>query len=143
MRFLALAFLYLSTLPSASAAKCCNTPTIWTFHNTAKSPINLTCSLDSSSAAPAKPVTLATGVIASGSKYEHNWGPNWDNDGMGMIPGKWTCQNTESKNRAANSKAVTFSTDWGENVVVTWKDTEPTVAKADLPKEGTPTKAKN
>ena len=143
MKIIALVLFAAAHPTSAFAAKCCNTPTIWTIHNTSQSQVSLSCSLDSSSAAPAKPVTFSTDLIASGAKYEHNWGPNWDNDGMGMIPGKWTCQNIETKGRPANSTTVKFTTDWGENVVITWKDSEPTIAKADAAKAAPATKAKN
>lgn len=115
----------------AFAAKCCNTPTIWTFKNTAKSPVTLSCALDSSSANPPSPVTMKTPSIAAGGSYEHSWGANWDNDGMGMIPGKWTCQNIDPKKPASKTADVKFTTDWGENVVVTWKESELTVAKVD------------
>lgn len=128
---------------SHAAAKCCNTPTVWTFKNIAKLPVRLTCSLDSSPAAPVAPVTLSTDSIAPGGSFDHNWGPNWDNDGMGLIPGQWTCRNVETKGRLASSTTVKFSTDWGENVIVTWKDSEPTVAKAEAPKDVKLPKAKN
>ena len=143
MKFLALLSLVLSFASEAFAAKCCNSPTIWTFRNTGKSAVNLSCSLDSSSAKPESPVAISTGTIAAGGKYEHNWGPNWDNDGMGLIPGHWTCRNVESKGVDAASTIITFITDWGENVLVTWKDTQPTVAKVDPAKDTKPTKAKN
>lgn len=143
MKFFALSLLVLSVPSSAFAAKCCNSPTIWTFRNTEKSAVNLNCSLDSSSAKPESPLSVSIGPIAAGGTYEHNWGPNWDNDGMGLIPGHWTCRRVESKGVKAATATVTFITDWGENVVVTWKDSQPTVAKVDPIKDVKPTKTKN
>ena len=137
-----LAALTLSTSSiSFAAGKCCNTPTIWTFKNAAKLPVKLSCVLESSTANPIAPVTVATDTVAPGASFEHNWGPNWDNDGMGLIPGHWTCKNTEAK--GGNTASIKFDTDWGENVVVTWKDSEPTVAKAEAPKYIKLPKAKN
>lgn len=141
MKLLALFLGILTLSPAAFAAKCCNSPTIWTFRNMSKSAVNLSCSLDSSSAKPEAPVSLTTGVIAAGSNYEHSWGANWDNDGMGLIPGHWTCRNAATKGAA--SATVTFVTDWGENVAVTWKDSQPTVAKVDPVKDAKPAKTKN
>lgn len=126
----------------AFAGKCCHTPTIWTFKNTSKMPVSLACSLDSSSAAPADPVTMTTGPISAGASYEHSWGEAWNNDGMGLIPGHWSCRNIESKGRPADSLEVKFVTDWGENVLITWKDSVPSVAKIDVPTKPA-TKAKN
>ncbi|MCX6124099.1 MAG: hypothetical protein NTV34_05035 [Proteobacteria bacterium] len=125
------ALLLLST-PAISGA-CCNTPTVWTLKNASKSPISLSCKLISSTAAiSSQAVSIHSAEIAAGESFIHNWGADWYSDGMGMIPGTWSCQDARKPKDAGRApKLVKFSTDWGENVSVIWQDESLSIARAE------------
>ena len=128
MRLLGAAFLLLIS-SRLVAGTCCNTPTVWTIKNLDKTPVTLTCSLEKSAAWSGKPITLTTGVVAAGGTYKHTWDSGWYADGMGMIPGQWACRSTGADSKVASSP-LAFSTDWGENVTISWNNAKGTVARA-------------
>ena len=125
------ALLILST-PAISGA-CCNTPTVWTLKNASRDPVSLSCKLISSSAAiSSQAVSINSTEIAAGESFIHNWGSDWYSDGMGMIPGTWSCQDARKPKDASRApKLVKFSTDWGENVTVLWQDESLSIARAE------------
>lgn len=112
----------------AWAATCCNTPTIWTFKNLDASPVVLTCALEKSAAWKGEKIEITTEQIEAKGSYKHTWNRGWYADGMGMIPGQWSCA---PKTGDAKSKptALIFSTDWGENVTITWNKSRGSVAR--------------
>lgn len=126
----------------ALGGTCCHTPTVWTFKNQDKLPVRLQCKLEKSSAWSGKPIMMTTGDIAAGAVYKHTWDSGWYSDGMGMIPGQWVCRvptDKETKNEAnkvagveSAGATVVFSTDWGENVTISWAHSKATVARASL-----------
>lgn len=123
---LILALLTYMSSNAAMAAACCNTPTVWTFKNNTANEISLACTLDSSAAWTGSPIKMTTPKIAKSATYAHTWGSQWYSDGMGMVPGKWSCQDTKSTSK----KPIKFSTDWGENITVQWNEGEATIAKS-------------
>lgn len=119
----------------AMAGTCCNTPTIWTFKNQDTVAVTLQCSLEKSAAWSGKSITMTTKQITPGSSYQHTWDPGWYADGMGMIPGQWVCKQSikDEKTTAPGSPSVVaFTTDWGENIHITWTRVKATVARAGL-----------
>lgn len=112
---------------NADAGTCCNTPTVWTLKNLTKNPVKLSCKLESSVAWSGKPILFETNVIAAHTSTTQKWGKEWYNDGMGMIPGKWQCKNASK----SSQEVLSFSTDWGENVIVLWKETQSSIARID------------
>jgi hypothetical protein len=114
----------------AMAGTCCNTPTVWNIKNLDKSPVTLTCSLEKSAAWTGKPISMSTGKIASGGTYKHTWSSAWYSDGMGMIPGSWVCRATNADGSTDSSSApLAFTTDWGENITISWERSKGTVAR--------------
>jgi hypothetical protein len=103
-----------------AAGRCCNNPTVWTFKNLDKYPIKLSCTLERSVAWAGKPIAMETETIKPGSSFKYTWDSNWYSDGMGMLPGAWSCKPSDPK-LAKGIKPVKFSTDWGENVTVSWR----------------------
>jgi hypothetical protein len=67
-----------------------------------------------------KPITMETEIIKPGASFKYTWDANWYSDGMGMLPGAWSCKPSDPK-LAKGIKPVKFSTDWGENVTVSWR----------------------
>lgn len=127
-------FGFASLISSASmAGTCCHTPTLWTIKNLDKTPVELTCSLEKSAAWSGKPISMSTGTIAAGGSYAHTWDSVWYSDGMGMVPGTWACRVSGSKGTQADlsTPPLAFSTDWGENVTISWNKSKGTVARAD------------
>ncbi len=115
---------------AAMAGTCCNTPTVWTIKNLDKSPVTLTCSLEKSAAWSGKPISMSTGKISAGATFKHTWSSAWYSDGMGMIPGSWACRAANADgNRDATSEALAFTTDWGENIAISWERSKGTVAR--------------
>ena len=121
----------------AMAGACCNVPTVWTLKNLDSVPVNLTCQLVKSVAWSGKPIEMETGVIAPAGSFQYSWGTDWYSDGMGMIPGSWTCQIKFSSTAAPTTSVpnLSFSTDWGENVTITWKKEQLTVARISTKKK--------
>lgn len=109
------------------AGPCCNTPTLWTFKNGTQSAVKLSCELVSSSAwAASTSVSITTASIPAGENLTHNWGSDWYSDGMGLIPGKWSCRETG----VSTKKPIVFSTDWGENITIHWNGIDSVIAKS-------------
>ena len=106
------------------AATCCHTPTVWTIKNESPSPAILNCSLKKSTAWSGQPINMKTEKISAGGTTQHTWDSNWYSDGMGMLPGTWTCVN-----EGTHDQALTFSTDWGENITITWSKSRGNVAR--------------
>jgi hypothetical protein len=114
----------------AVAGTCCNTPTVWTIKNLDKSAVTLTCSLEKSAAWSGKPISMSTGKIAAGGTRKHTWSSAWYSDGMGMIPGSWACRASNADGSADVSSApLAFTTDWGENIIISWERSKGTVAR--------------
>ena len=105
---------------STFAGRCCNNPTVWTFKNLDKSPAKLTCTLERSVAYAGKPITMETEVIGPGGVFKYTWDSQWYADGMGMLPGDWSCRSSDLKT-AKDIKPVKFKTDWGENATIKWR----------------------
>jgi hypothetical protein len=115
---------------AAIAGSCCNTPTVWTIKNLDKSAVTLTCSLEKSAAWTGKPISMTTGKIAAGGAFKHTWSSAWYSDGMGMIPGSWACRASNDDGSAdASSAPLAFTTDWGENITISWERSKGTVAR--------------
>lgn len=112
---------------NAMAATCCNTPTVWTFRNLDSLPVKLTCKLDKSAAWKGDPISMETSKISPRGTFKHEWSREWYSDGMGMIPGTWSCR--PSGKPEQESAALVFTTDWGENVTITWNKSKGTVAR--------------
>jgi len=93
-----------------AAGRCCNNPTVWTFKNLDKNPVKLFCVLERSVAWAGKPITMETEQINSGAIYKYTWNANWYSDGMGMLPGQWSCRSSNPKS------AIKLETEWGENL---------------------------
>jgi hypothetical protein len=115
------------------AGTCCHTPTIWTFKNLDAVPVTLECRLEKSAAWSSKPLTMSTKNIAPGAHYVYTWDSGWYADGMGMIPGQWACKPVSKDDNASAGTAtqVAFTTDWGENITISWTRAKATVARAD------------
>lgn len=113
------AFLICKT-PAGFADRCCNNPTVWTFKNLDRAPAKLICNLDRSVAWAGKPITMETDVIKPGAVYKYTWDSNWYADGMGMLPGAWICRPSDPR-LAKGLKPQKFTTDWGENITITWR----------------------
>ena len=112
------------------AATCCNTPTLWTIKNLDKTPVTLSCSLDKSAAWTGRPISMSTGKIAAGGTFKHTWSSAWYSDGMGMIPGSWSCRAVNANGQPdAASTALAFTTDWGENITISWERSKGNVAR--------------
>lgn len=125
MRRLLPAIVTLSLSAAAHGGTCCHTPTIWTFKNLDTVPVTLTCTLEKSAAWKAEPVTMTTGKIAPLHSFTHKWGSEWYADGMGMIPGTWSCKPEQLE----KGETLTFATDWGENVTISWQKSKGSVAR--------------
>jgi hypothetical protein len=110
------------------AATCCNNPTVWTFKNMDSSPVILTCSLEKSATWKGDKIEMTTAKIAARGTLKHTWDSGWYADGMGMVPGTWSCV---PKSMTANDKvtALVFSTDWGENVTISWNKSKGSIAR--------------
>lgn len=63
---------------------------------------------------------METDVIKPGAVYKYTWDASWYADGMGMLPGTWSCRPADPK-IAKGLKPQKFTTDWGENVVISWR----------------------
>ena len=118
-------FLGVSSL--AYAATCCNTPTVWTFKNLDAVAVSLTCKLEKSAAWKGDLISMTTGKMPPAHTHIHKWASEWYADGMGMIPGTWSCRPSDKADDSADT--LTFSTDWGENVTITWNKSKGKVAK--------------
>lgn len=113
---------------SAFADRCCNNPTVWTFKNLDRASVKLTCVLERSVAWAGKPITMETDVIKPGAVYKYTWDVSFYADGMGMLPGSWSCRPSDPK-LAKGLQPQKFTTDWGENVVVSWRKERLTVSR--------------
>ena len=67
---------------------------------------------------------MKTETINPGATSVYTWDQKWYSDGMGMVPGTWTCANAGSR-----KPELTFSTDWGENVKILWGKRHADVAR--------------
>ena len=110
----------------SDAATCCNTPTVWTYHNRDSRSVSLECKLEKSSAWSGKPLAISLPKLEAGKSHKHTWNSDWYADGMGMIPGQWVCKDVDNPKVAP----LAFSTDWGENITVSWGGGKSTVARA-------------
>jgi hypothetical protein len=110
------------------AATCCNTPTVWTFKNFDSSPVVLTCTLEKSSSWKGEKIEMTTKPIPAKGSIKHVWDAGWYADGMGMIAGEWRCSLPASDGKLKPSTLV-FSTDWGENVTISWNKSRGSVAR--------------
>jgi hypothetical protein len=124
--FLTLCLLFLSG--SLLGATCCNTPTVWTFKNMDSAPVSLSCSLEKSASWKGDKIEITTPTISAQGSHKHTWDAGWYADGMGMVPGKWSClpKSNSSKEKVT---ALVFSTDWGENVTITWNKSKGSIAR--------------
>lgn len=105
---------------SVFADRCCNNPTVWTFKNLERSSLKLTCTLERSVAWAGKPITMETDVIKPGAVYKYTWDASLYSEGMGMLPGSWSCRPSDPK-LAKGLKPQKFTTDWGENITISWR----------------------
>lgn len=67
-----------------------------------------------------KPITMETDLIKPGAVYKYTWDANLYADGMGMLPGSWSCRPSDPK-LAKGLKPQKFTTDWGENITISWR----------------------
>jgi hypothetical protein len=67
-----------------------------------------------------KPITMETEIIKPGASFKYTWDANWYSDGMGMLPGMWSCRPSDAK-LAKEFKPLRFKTDWGENATINWR----------------------
>ena len=116
------------------AGTCCHTPTIWTFKNQDTVPVTLQCSLEKSAAWSGKSITMTTKQSAPAATYQHTWDAGWYADGMGMLPGQWVCKPSAKDEKATlgTPSVLAFSTDWGENITISWTRAKASVARVGL-----------
>lgn len=115
-----------------SAGRCCHNPTVWTFKNSGRAPIKLTCILERSVAWAGDPIRMETETISPRGTFKYTWDTQWYSDGMGMLPGNWICRPTDNK-LAKVLKPLKFTTDWGENKTLTWRSDRLTLSLGRAP----------
>lgn len=120
MSFVFYYVLLIEASPVFAASRCCNNPTVWTFKNLDKYPVQLICRLERSVAWAGDPIIVKTEIIKPGSVYRHTWDANYYAEGVGMLPGSWSCKSLDTK-LSKSHKTIKFVTTWGENRSIHWR----------------------
>jgi hypothetical protein len=113
-------FLFSAMLVFAGSALAGSFPTTWEIVNSSDQTIDLAC--HGKGLGGSRPVDFAKKVIKSGETFQRAWGDEWYNDGLGLQAANWDCKVGPSGGDLTS--AGSFSTDWGQNMILTIAQTK-------------------
>ena len=87
----------------------------WTIKNNLNQSINLTCKNLKENGLN---ILFENKLIPHNNSVIYDWGDNYYNDGLGLNPGNWQCKAQTLEEKSSPTDFMSFSTDWGENMIL-------------------------